>query len=168
MEGGGGRGGLGEGGRFRGEPPAEMQHIRKELQNCTTQNHSAFSFVVMSEDGQCNSSFWVHTLCPHLNTSMQHKQETRRSACSWQLCCPGCAHDGPHEQELMRQAAHLAVLSRRYGGLCYQLAQSCHWSVQKKCGTSLCSIVCLLPGDRGAKERTDGTLRHEICNRGKK
>ena len=30
--------------------------------------------------------------------------------------------------------------------LSYKLAQSCHWSVQKKCGTCfLCSIVCLLP-----------------------
>ena len=86
----------------------------------------------------------------------------------------------------MRQAAHLAVLLRHYGCLSYKLAQSCHWSVQKKCGTCfLCSIVCLLPFlpspsilktkiedrgynvvafcagarlDRGAKERTYGPL----------
>ena len=70
------------------------------------------------------------------------------------------------------------------------------WSVQKKCGTCfLCHIVCLLPFlpnpsileakiedrvynivvfcagtrlDRGAEERTYGTLGHGVCNRGKK
>ena len=70
------------------------------------------------------------------------------------------------------------------------------WSVQKKCGACfLCHIVCLLPFlpslsileakiedrvynvvafcagtrlDRGAEERTDGTLGHGVCNRGKK
>ena len=77
-----------------------------------------------------------------------------------------------------------------------KLAQSCHWSVQKKCGTCfLCNIVCLLPVlpspsilevkiedrvynvaafcvgtrlDRGAEERTYGTLGRGVCNRGKK
>ena len=70
------------------------------------------------------------------------------------------------------------------------------WSAQKKCGTCfLCHIVCLLPFlpspsileakiedrvynviaicagtrlDRGAEERTYGTLGHGVCNRGKK
>ena len=70
------------------------------------------------------------------------------------------------------------------------------WSVQKKGGTCfLCHIVCLLPFlpspsileaeiedrvynvlafcagtrlDRGAEERTYGTLGHGVCNRGKK
>ena len=86
----------------------------------------------------------------------------------------------------MRQAAHLAVLSRHYGCLSYELAQSFQWSVQKKCGTCfLCNTVCLSPFlpspsileakiedriynvvvfcagtqvDRGAEERTDGTF----------
>ena len=51
-----------------------------------------------------------------------------------------------HEQKLMRQAAHLAVLACHYGCLCYKLMQSCHWSVQKQCGTCfLCHIIHLLP-----------------------
>ena len=46
----------------------------------------------------------------------------------------------------MRQAAYLTVLSCHYGCLSYQLAQNCHWSIQKKCGACfLCNIVCLLP-----------------------
>ena len=101
-----------------------------------------------------------------------------------------------HEQKLMRQAAHLAVLACHYGCLCYKLMQSCHWSVQKQCGTCfLCHIIRLLPFlpspsiletkiedrvykvvafyagtrlDRGAEERTYGTLGHGVCNRGKK
>ena len=101
-----------------------------------------------------------------------------------------------HEQKLMRQAAHLAVLVCHYGYLCYKLMQSCHWSVRKQCGTCfLCHIVRLMPFlpspsiletkiedrvynvvafytgtwlDRGAEERTYGTLRHGVCNRGKK
>ena len=41
---------------------------------------------------------------------------------------------------------HLVVTSHNDGCLCYKLTQSCHWSVQKKCGTCfMCSIVCLLP-----------------------
>ena len=53
-EGGGGEGGGGEGGGgSRGEgspPPAEMNHIHQELQKCTTLTHSAYIFVIMSED----------------------------------------------------------------------------------------------------------------------
>ena len=52
--GGRGGGGPGEGGRgSRGEPPplpAEMNHIHQELQKCTTLTHSAYTFVIMSED----------------------------------------------------------------------------------------------------------------------
>ena len=99
----------------------------------------------------------------------------------------------PSELDLPeQQAAHLAVLGRYYGWLSYKLAQSCHWGVQKRCGTCfLCSIVCLLPflptpsilkakigvggynvvtfcvgaqPDRGAKEQTYGMLRHDVCN----
>ena len=101
-----------------------------------------------------------------------------------------------HEQKLMRQAAHLAVLVCYYGCLCYKLMQSCHWSVQKQCGTCfLCHIMHLWPFlpspsiletkiedcvynvvafyagtrlDRGAKECTYGTLGHGVCNRGKR
>ena len=51
-----------------------------------------------------------------------------------------------HEQKLMWQAAHLAVLACHYGCLCYKLMQICHWSVQKQCGTCfLCHIIRLLP-----------------------
>ena len=87
-------------------------------------------------------------------------------------------------------------LACRYGCLCYKLTQSCHWSVQKQCGTCfLCHIIRLLPFlpspsiletkiedcvynvvafyaetwlDQGAQERTYGTLRHGVYNRGKK
>ena len=70
----------------------------------------------------------------------------QESARSWQLCCPACVHNGLHEQELMQQAAHLLVLSHHYGCLSDKLAQSCHWSVKKKCGSCfLCSSVGRLP-----------------------
>ena len=90
----------------------------------------------------------------------------------------------------------LAVLACQYGCSSNKLMQSCHWSVQKQCGTCfLCHIVCLLPFlpspsilevkiedrvynvvafcagtrlDWGAEECTYGTLRHGVCNRGKK
>ena len=68
-------------------PAAKMQHIGKGLQKCTTLTHSAYAFVILSEDRQCNSSFWVHTLCPHLNTTRKHKQETRRKAQCHQMLC---------------------------------------------------------------------------------
>ena len=116
------------------------------------------------------------------------------------LCAEDQSELDLHEQKLMRQAAHLAVLACHYGCLCYKLMQSCHWSVQKhqsvQCGTCfLCHIIRLLPFlpspsiletkiedrvynvvpfyagtrlDRGAKERTYGTLGHGVCNRGKK
>ena len=142
LSGGGGGRCLSGGGRgSRGELPAEMQHIRKELQQCTTLTHSAYTFVVMSEDRQCNSSFCVHTLCPHLSTTRRKIRMLQQSAYLWQLCCPACVHNGLHEQELMRQAAHLAVLSCHYGCLSYNLAQSCHWSVQRKCGHALCAAL---------------------------
>ena len=49
----GGRGSReGERGVQGGAPPrlAEMNHIHQELQNCTTLTHSAYTFVIMSED----------------------------------------------------------------------------------------------------------------------
>ena len=70
----------------------------------------------------------------------------QQSLCRWHLCCPASAHDRLHEQKLMRQAAHLAVLACHYGCLCYKPMQKCHWSVQKQCGTCfLCHILRLLP-----------------------
>ena len=102
--------------------------------------------------------------------------------------------DSPELESPMPSSS--AVLSCHYGCLSYKLAQSCPWNVQKKCGTCfLCNFVCLLPflpspsileakiegrvyndvafcagtrSDRGAKERTYGTLGHGVCNRGKK
>ena len=38
-------------------------------------------------------------------------------------------------------AAHLAVLLCHYGCLSYKLAQSCHWSVQKKVGNAFCATL---------------------------
>ena len=31
-------------------PPAEMNHIHQEMQQCTTLMHFAYTFVIMSED----------------------------------------------------------------------------------------------------------------------
>ena len=46
QEGGGGEGFLGE-----ASPPFdEMNHIRQELQKCPTLTHSAYTFVIISED----------------------------------------------------------------------------------------------------------------------
>ena len=119
----------------------EMQHIRKELQKCTTLTHSAYTFVVMSRNRQCNSSFWVHTLCRHLNTTRQKMCMLPQSTCSWQLCCPACAHNGLHEQQIMRHAAHLTVLSHHYGCLSYRVAIG----VFRKSVEHAFCIVCLLP-----------------------
>ena len=58
-----------------------MQHIRKELQCSTSARNCKSDHVCcLSGDRQGNSSFWVHTLCPHLNTTRQHKHETRKNA----------------------------------------------------------------------------------------
>ena len=38
----------------KGDPP---QHIRKELQECTTLTHSAYTFVIMSEDSNSTHLF---------------------------------------------------------------------------------------------------------------
>ena len=51
---GGGRGGRclsGGGGGVQPPPsPAKMNHIHQELQKCTPLTHSAYTFVIMSED----------------------------------------------------------------------------------------------------------------------
>ena len=46
----GGEGARGGGGGVQGEPPAELNHIHLELQKCTTLTHSAYTFVIMSEN----------------------------------------------------------------------------------------------------------------------
>ena len=44
----------------RGPPTAEMQDIQdicKEVQKCTTMTHSAYTFVIMSEDSNATHLF---------------------------------------------------------------------------------------------------------------
>ena len=77
---GGGRG-PGGGGACRNEPYqpgiAKMHHI------------DPFSIHICHNIGAqvLKSSFWVHTLCPHLNTTRQHKQETRWNTQCYQIVC---------------------------------------------------------------------------------
>ena len=85
--GGRGGGGLGEGSRgSRGEPPPPCRNAAYPQETAKKYYTDPFSIymchnngIIMSQDRQCNSSFWVHTLCPHLNTTRKHKQETWRN-----------------------------------------------------------------------------------------
>ena len=98
-----GGGGLREGGEGvqGGAPPRPCRNAAYPLGTAKMYHTGAVGIyiVMMSEDRQCNLFFGVHTLCPHLNTTRSHKQETQQSTCSWQLCCPACAHNGLHEQD---------------------------------------------------------------------
>ena len=80
----GGRGSRGsrEGGGSTGEPPPPLPKCSKELQKCTTLTHSAYTFVIMSEDTQGASSFWVHTLCPHLTPPATETGNTKECSLS--------------------------------------------------------------------------------------
>ena len=56
---GGGEGGSRVGGPWRSPPPSLPKcNIQKDLQKCTTLTLIAYTFAIMSEDRQCNSSFW--------------------------------------------------------------------------------------------------------------
>ena len=80
---GGWRGGGGPGGSAPGPPLCRNAACLQGTAKCTTLTHSAYTFVIMSEDRQCKSSFWVHTLCPHLHTTRQTNRNRR--GCSLSL-----------------------------------------------------------------------------------
>ena len=83
---GGGGGGVlerrGEEGRRERGRGSRGERVPPSCRNAAYVPHQPIqqTFVIMFEDRQCNSTFWVHKLCPHQNTTGHHKQETRQNA----------------------------------------------------------------------------------------
>ena len=71
---------------------------------------------------------------------VKNQSEWDSSPLSWTHDCHPLLNWKRNQKNLSRMMIH-------YGCLFYKLIQSCHWSVQKKCGTCFLDgkIVCLLP-----------------------
>ena len=159
--GGGGRALLkwrGEGGRgSRGgesRPPAGMNHIYQELQKCTTLTHSAYTFVIMSEQSQ------IIFLGPYIVPSHKHHQATQTGntvECSllsnrlpkinqsWTHL--SCTHQCHPLLNWKRNQKNLSWMTSHYLGWTHQRGHHlCLVQNHDQCGTCfLCHIVCLLP-----------------------
>ena len=133
---GGGRGGGGP--RGRGPTLAEMQHIRKELQKCTTLTHSKLDDdleripSVSGSDSESEGAGRLFTpLSFHLPCKLQTPRSFRNSVAT------------PQTSNLVQCGESRAIMSN-----CSIISMSNkhHWSVQKKGGKCFwCSIVCLFP-----------------------
>ena len=133
----------GEGGRWsRGEPlptcrnepyPPEIVNMHHTDPFSIHICHNACTQVI-------NSSFWVHTLGPHLNTTRQHKQETRIPVLRRQKFIVFLVWD-----YTVRTALYLMYRKwqHRLHGLSYKLAQRVPFKCSEKMWNMLYVQYCM-------------------------